>query len=145
MIDQFSFQWIHVHAVKPFHSLLQTPNFEIVEAALPEARQPPIASDGDEIQMAAPVVANELVSLGNSDQSKPRPSQGENVGHPERQSPEKQNQFLSKDVQESYYSTVRPCQQKRAKGWATRANIVGNSEFQTALEHTYQAIGRKLP
>ncbi len=43
MIDQFSFQRIHVHVVKFFDSLLQTPNIEIVEAALPEARQRSIA------------------------------------------------------------------------------------------------------
>ena len=39
MIDQFSFQRVHVHVVKFFDPLLQTPNIEIVEAALPEARQ----------------------------------------------------------------------------------------------------------
>lgn len=39
MIDQFSFERIHVHVVKFFDSLLQTPNIEIVEAALPESRQ----------------------------------------------------------------------------------------------------------
>jgi ubiquinone/menaquinone biosynthesis C-methylase UbiE len=60
------------------------------------------------------------VGHGNSGKSKPRPSKCERVGHPERQSPEKQNQFISKDVQERYHSTVRPCQQKRAKGCATR-------------------------
>jgi hypothetical protein len=85
-----------------------------------QKRQPPKASEGDEMQMAAPVVANEFVGHESSDKSKARPSKNERVGHPERQSPEKQNQFLSKDVQEWYYSTVRPCQQKRAKGWATR-------------------------
>ncbi len=39
MIDQFSFQWIHVHVVELFGSLFQTPHVEIVESALPEARQ----------------------------------------------------------------------------------------------------------
>ena len=35
MIDQFSFQRIHVHVVKLFDPLLQTPHVEIIEAALP--------------------------------------------------------------------------------------------------------------
>jgi hypothetical protein len=70
--------------------------------------------------MAASVVANEFVGHGNSDESNPRPSKYERVGHPQRQCPEEQNQFLSKDVQEWYHSTVRPCQQEREKRCATR-------------------------
>jgi hypothetical protein len=83
-------------------------------------RQALIASECDEMQMAAPVMTNEFVGHGNSEKSKPRPSKSERVGHPERQSPEKQNRFLSKDVQEWYHPTVRLCQQKKAKRWATR-------------------------
>ena len=44
MIDQFSFERIHVHVVELFDSLLQTPNVEIVEAALPEAWQRIVAT-----------------------------------------------------------------------------------------------------
>jgi hypothetical protein len=62
--------------------------------------QSPIASERDEMEMAAAVVANEFVGHESSDKSKPRPSKNERVGHPEQQSPEKQNQSLSKDVQE---------------------------------------------
>ena len=39
MIDQFSFERIHVHVVKFFGSLLQTPDIKIVEASLPEAAE----------------------------------------------------------------------------------------------------------
>jgi hypothetical protein len=40
MIDQFSFQRIHVHVVEFFDSLFQTPNVKVIESALPElARQ----------------------------------------------------------------------------------------------------------
>jgi hypothetical protein len=38
MIDQFSFQRIHMHILKFFNSLLRTPHIEIAEAALPKAR-----------------------------------------------------------------------------------------------------------
>ena len=39
VIGQSSLQRVHVHVVELFDSLFQTPNIEIVEAALPEARQ----------------------------------------------------------------------------------------------------------
>jgi len=186
VIDQSPLERIHMHVVQLFNSLLQTPNMEIVEAALPEARQridadrkcqtqlsgrfsllaaqaardalfqnlnhggrrslgwfadqqvnvsrhdhvtderktvavpnlaknlnesipganrtqeryTPVTTEGDEMKVAAAVVANEFVGHESSDKSKPGPSKSERVGHPERQSPEKQNQFLSKDVQE---------------------------------------------
>ena len=39
MIDQLSFQRIHVHVVKFFYPLLQAPHIKIIEAPLPESRQ----------------------------------------------------------------------------------------------------------
>src|SRR5258708_37813576 len=39
VIDQFSFQRVHVHVVKFFDSLLQTPHVEIAEPPLPKTRQ----------------------------------------------------------------------------------------------------------
>jgi hypothetical protein len=39
MIDQFSFQRIHVHVMQFFNSFFQTPNIEIVKTALPESRR----------------------------------------------------------------------------------------------------------
>jgi hypothetical protein len=194
--DQFSFQRIHVHVVKFLDSLLQTPNIEIVEAALPKARQrivptskvqvqlsggPPffveqaardalfqnledrrrrpfsrfadeqvdvlghddvahqretvtvahvaknldkdisgvnrtqqryasIAGEGNEMQMAATVVANKLVGHGRQEKSKPRPFKTERVGHPERL-----NQFLRVDVLEWYHPIVKARQQKKCE------------------------------
>src|SRR5579864_1454276 len=80
-----------------------------------QKRQPPIASESDEMQMAASVVANEFVGDGNSDKSKPRPSKCKRVGHPERQSPEKQTQFLSKAVQESYHPCISCRQEEKTR------------------------------
>ena len=60
MIDQLPFQWIHVHVVKFFHSLLQTPHIEIIEAPLPEARQRRIAACKIQTQLSgerAPLAA----------------------------------------------------------------------------------------
>jgi len=37
VIDQFSFQRIHMHVVKFFDPPLQTPHVEVVESPLPEA------------------------------------------------------------------------------------------------------------
>jgi hypothetical protein len=39
VIDQFPFQRIHMHVVKFFDSLLQTPHVEIIETPLPKTRQ----------------------------------------------------------------------------------------------------------
>jgi len=39
MIDQFSFQRVHVHAVEFFHLFFQTPDVKIIKSALPKARQ----------------------------------------------------------------------------------------------------------
>ena len=52
MIDQFSFQRIHMHVVKFFDFLLQTPHIEIVEAALPKARHRIVATWKDQIQLS---------------------------------------------------------------------------------------------
>jgi hypothetical protein len=40
MIDQFSFQRIHVHVVKFIDSLLQTPDIKIIEAPLHRSEMP---------------------------------------------------------------------------------------------------------
>jgi hypothetical protein len=52
VIDSFSFQRIHVHIVKFFDSLLQTLHVEIIEAALPKARQRIVATCKDQIQLS---------------------------------------------------------------------------------------------
>jgi hypothetical protein len=52
MIDQFSFQRVHVHLVKFFDSLLQTPHIEIVEAPLPKARLRIVVAGNDQIQLS---------------------------------------------------------------------------------------------
>jgi hypothetical protein len=44
MIDQISFQRIHVRAAKFFNILLQTPDIEIIKAALPEAAERIVAA-----------------------------------------------------------------------------------------------------
>jgi hypothetical protein len=170
MIDQFSFERIHVHVVKFFDSLLQAPHIKIIEATLPESteriaagkwqtklsssiallaaqasrdallqhlnhsgrrpigrladqqvdvlrhddiahegesivvaglaknldkgvssanraqqRQASIASEGDKVQMAASIMADEFVGHGKKEKSKPRPSRSGRVGHPEGQ------------------------------------------------------------
>jgi hypothetical protein len=72
-----------------------------------QKRPAPIASERNEMQMAAPVVANEFVSHGE-EKSKPRPFKPERVGHPERL-----NQFLRVDVLEWYHPTVGARQQKK--------------------------------
>jgi hypothetical protein len=63
-------------------------------------RQSPLARNCGELQMASPPAANEFMRHGTKEKSKPRPFKNERVGHPERQSPEKQNQFFDKYVQE---------------------------------------------
>jgi hypothetical protein len=212
MIDQFSFQRVHVHVMKFFHSFLQTPNIEIVEAALPEARQriiavckcqtelpvrlaffaaqaardallqnlnhggrrafggladeqvnvighndiahqretvaiarlaenldenisgangaqqrqASIASEGDEMKMPVPVVANEFADHGKQEKSNARPSNSGRVGHPEKPRPERQNQFLGDDVLEWYYPTVRNCQLEKKRGRVCHPPMNGN-------------------
>ena len=42
----------------------------------------PISSEGDEMEMAASVMANEFVSHGKKEKSKPRPSRSGRIGHP---------------------------------------------------------------
>jgi hypothetical protein len=64
------------------------------------------------MQMAAPVVANEFVGHGNQEESKPRPSKSERVGHPEEQSPKKQSQYRRVDVLKWYHPTVRAVDRK---------------------------------
>jgi hypothetical protein len=73
------------------------------------------------MEMAASVVANELVGHGRQEKSKPRPSRPERVGHTE-----KQNQFLSVDVLEWYHSIVLAGNKKNVGGWATRELRDGN-------------------
>ncbi len=51
--------------------------------------QASIAGEGNEVQMAASVVANEFVSHGRKEKSKPRPFKTERVGHPEKLNPER--------------------------------------------------------
>jgi len=46
--------------------------------------QASIASERNEMQMAAPVVANKFMGHGTKEKSKPRPSKSERVGHPEK-------------------------------------------------------------
>lgn len=72
-----------------------------------QKRQPPIASESDEMQMAAPVVANEFVGHGDSDQSKPRPFKTQRVGHPEKLS-----QSLGDDVLQWYHPCACCSQEK---------------------------------
>ena len=45
--------------------------------------QPPVASESDEMKMAASKLANEFVSHGEKQKSTPRPSKNRRVGHPE--------------------------------------------------------------
>src|SRR5260221_6320661 len=63
--------------------------------------QASIASERNEIQMAASIAANEFVSHGTKEKSKPRPFKTERVGHPERL-----NQSLGVDVLEWYHLNV---------------------------------------
>jgi hypothetical protein len=43
-------------------------------------------------------LSNEFVSHGTKENSKPRPSKNERVGHPEKPNPERQNKFLGDNV-----------------------------------------------
>jgi hypothetical protein len=52
MIDQFSFQRIHVHVLELFDFLLQAPHVEVVKPALPEARQRIVTACKDQIQLS---------------------------------------------------------------------------------------------
>ena len=51
MIDPFPFQRIQVHVAELFDSLLQTPHIEILETALPEARERVVARCKYQIQL----------------------------------------------------------------------------------------------
>ena len=53
VIDQFSLQWIHVHVVQLFDSLLQAPHIEIVEATLPETWQRTFAICKAQVQLSS--------------------------------------------------------------------------------------------
>jgi hypothetical protein len=91
-------------------------------------RQALIASECDEMQMAAPVMTNEFVGHGTKEKSKPRPSKSERVGHPEGQSPETLSQFLGVDVLEWYYPIVSARQQgKTQKGGPPAGHPEGQS------------------
>ena len=52
VIDQLSVQRIHVHVVKFFDPLLQTPHVEIIEASLPKARQRLVATCKHQMQLS---------------------------------------------------------------------------------------------
>jgi hypothetical protein len=53
MIDQFSFQRIHVHVVEFFKSLLQTPDIEVVKPPLPKPRLRIFAPFKAQIQLSS--------------------------------------------------------------------------------------------
>jgi hypothetical protein len=67
-----------------------------------------VATERDEMEMSAPVVANQFLSHWMAEKSKPRPFKPERVGHPE-----KLNQSLGVDVLEWYHPIVRVSQQKK--------------------------------
>jgi hypothetical protein len=67
------------------------------------------------MQMAATIVANELIGHDTQEKSKPRRSTSERVGHPE-----KPNQSLGVYVLKWYYPIVMARQPKNQKGCATR-------------------------
>jgi hypothetical protein len=75
-----------------------------------QKRQASIASEGNEMQMVASIVANEFVGHEREEKSKPRPFKTERVGHPE-----KLRQLLGVDVLEWYHSIVRICQQEKCE------------------------------
>ena len=76
--------------------------------------KPPIASECDEVKVAAPELANEFVSHGEKEKSKPRPSKCGRGGHPEGQRLGKfKGQCLMDDVPDWYYPTVKKCQMKK--------------------------------
>lgn len=52
VIDQFSFQRVHMHVVEFFNSLLQTPHVKVVKPPLPKARQQIVAACKDQIQLS---------------------------------------------------------------------------------------------
>jgi hypothetical protein len=52
VIDQFSFQRVHMHVVEFFNSLLQTPHVKVVKPPLPKARQQIVATCKDQIQLS---------------------------------------------------------------------------------------------
>jgi len=78
----------------------ENPDERVPGANRAQKRQAPIAGEGDEMQMAAPVMTNEFMGHGTKEKSKPRPFKTERVGHPE-----KLNRFLRIDVLEWYH----PC------------------------------------
>jgi hypothetical protein len=78
------------------------------------------------MQMAVPVVANEFVGHGNQEESRPRPSKSERVGHPEEQSPKKQSQYRRVDLLKWYAPTVRAVDRKMRER-------VGHPDAQDAL------------
>jgi YD repeat-containing protein len=73
-----------------------------------QQRHAPKASECDEMEMAASIVADKFVSHGKKEKSKPRLSKSGRVGHPEGQRPGKcRSQCLVDDVQKWYYSAVK--------------------------------------
>jgi hypothetical protein len=52
MIDQFSFQRIHLHVLELFDSLLQTPHVKVVKPPLPKSRQRIVATCKGQIQLS---------------------------------------------------------------------------------------------
>ena len=93
-------------------------NESILGANRAQQGQASIASEGNEMEMAASVVANEFVGHGTST---PRPFKTERVGHPE-----KLNRFLSVDVLEWYHPTVDCGQEEKKRKGAPPANYGSN-------------------
>jgi hypothetical protein len=86
-----------------------------------------MASERNEMQRAASLVANEFVSHGTKVKSKPRPFKAERVGHPE-----KLNQSLSVDVLEWYHSNMRVRQLKKRERVSPRPPFGMGLNFRVA-------------
>ena len=85
----------------------------------------PIASEGDEMEMAVSVMANKFVSNRKKEKSNPRPSKSGRVGHPEVQRPGKcKGKCLVDDVREWYYSAETKCQLKKHRKGAPPAETL---------------------
>jgi len=67
--------------------------------------------------MAVSVIADEFVSHGPKEKSKPRPFKSRRIGRPERQSRRKRanDQCLADDVLKWYYSALGKCQLEKKR------------------------------
>jgi tetratricopeptide (TPR) repeat protein len=84
--------------------------------------QASLASESNEMQMAAPIVADEFVGHGRKEKSNPRPFKSERVGHPE-----KQNQSHSDDVLE-WYHPCAGCRQEKKHGRVATRRLCGKQK-----------------